>query len=185
MNLSDGEKLILWMLSEIYDRMGIEDGVNAAFVREAIGSGNTWALKWELPGVFVDASDPEVPVEASRIMNMWQDIELAYEELAPDDRAELKRRAGPFGCDPKFPGFDGNHEGDYLSAARIMIEHMDRFRSFAGRGLNSHSTVIPGYRRMLEAYGRVRDKLAKRTMGVDELVSVLQAQAHPSHMGAD
>ena len=52
MNLSDGEKLILAMLSEIHEALEIKNGVDPKFVQSAIYSGNFWGLKWQYSGIF-------------------------------------------------------------------------------------------------------------------------------------
>jgi hypothetical protein len=46
MKLSDGEKLILIMLSDVYEKLEIEGEINPKFVKSAIGSGHPWGLKW-------------------------------------------------------------------------------------------------------------------------------------------
>ena len=42
MQLSNAEKLMLVMLSEIHEKLGIEEGVDSHFVKEAIYTDNTW-----------------------------------------------------------------------------------------------------------------------------------------------
>jgi len=45
MKLTDGEKLILYMLSEIYEHLGIEGKtkIDSQFVKSAIHDGHAWA----------------------------------------------------------------------------------------------------------------------------------------------
>ena len=72
MQLSDGEKLILFMLSEIHAHLKIKNGVDADFVQAAISHGNLWALKERYTGIF---DVPEVPddvvKEVEDILWMW------------------------------------------------------------------------------------------------------------------
>ena len=52
--MTHAEKLILIMLSEIYEHLGIggADHINARFVRSAIDSNQTWALSRKYPFIF-------------------------------------------------------------------------------------------------------------------------------------
>ncbi len=45
MQLSDSEKLILIMLSEIHKHLGIKNGIEPEFVESAIYNEQTWGLK--------------------------------------------------------------------------------------------------------------------------------------------
>ena len=45
MKLTDPEKLILIMLTEIHEKLKIENGIDSKFVQEAIYSDNTWTMK--------------------------------------------------------------------------------------------------------------------------------------------
>ena len=46
MELRDSEKLILMMLSEIHEHLKIKDGIDPVLVKEAIRTGNTWAINF-------------------------------------------------------------------------------------------------------------------------------------------
>ena len=47
MKLSNGERLILIMVSEIYEKLDIKGEINPALVRDAIYGDKLWALGWE------------------------------------------------------------------------------------------------------------------------------------------
>ena len=47
MKLTNPEKLILIMLSEIYKKLDIQDGIDPKFVESAIYSDNTWGFEWK------------------------------------------------------------------------------------------------------------------------------------------
>ena len=51
MELSFGEKLILIMLSEIHEKLKIEDGIEPRFVQHAIFTEAAWSLTWKYPGL--------------------------------------------------------------------------------------------------------------------------------------
>src|SRR6266851_1054341 len=118
MKLSDGEKLILVMLSELCQKLKAWDEKDAKLVQDAIHSGNLWALEWEFSGIFGPSEPSDDALrEATDIMTMWAVLERDYESLAPAEKARVEKEAEPFGADVKFDGFDGNGESEYLSIA--------------------------------------------------------------------
>ena len=54
------EKLIIAMLCDVIEALGIKDSIDPAFVRAAVLDGDNWALKWQYPGML----DAEVVKEA-------------------------------------------------------------------------------------------------------------------------
>jgi hypothetical protein len=52
MKFSDGEKLIIVMLAEIYKAMGIKGNIDPDLVQSAISAGNLWGLRMQYPGLF-------------------------------------------------------------------------------------------------------------------------------------
>jgi uncharacterized protein YfbU (UPF0304 family) len=181
MNLTDPEKLILIMLTEIYEHLKIKDGVDPKFVQSAIYSGNTWGLMWKYPGIFDGGSseDPPLVGDVVDILEMWSLIEFHHGQLSAEDKALVKTEATPFG-DAKFRGFDGNNDGSCIGIARFLIEHLDRFSEFKGRDLNSHYIdSTNGYNRMLAIFQPLRHSLVDNHLTVTQLISLLQAQRYP------
>jgi len=80
------------------------------------------------------------------------------------------------GKDPKFYGFDGNNEGEYMSIARFLVEKMGRFESFKGRNFNSHVPLVDRYRVMIAAFEPIRVGLVGRKLGVGEMINLLKLQ---------
>lgn len=181
MKLTNSEKLILIMLSEVYEKLGIDDksGIDPKFVQSAIYSGNTWGFEWKYSGVF-DSSEPSPP-EVNEVVNyldMWSFIEEAFEDLGEDGKTELEDKAAPFGKNVLFPGFDGNNEPEYLGITRFLTEDLDRFTRFKGRELNSHTPSVATYRRMYQIFEPIRRTLLDRRLSVDELTVILRAKRH-------
>jgi translation elongation factor TU len=113
MKLSDGEKLIILMLSELYEKLGVEGEIEPDFIKSAIFGNQLWGLKWKYSGIpFEESEDPEVVKEVVDILDMWSFIEYAYSRLTEAEKKQLEIDAAPFGKEPKFRGFDGNHEGE-------------------------------------------------------------------------
>lgn len=54
------------------------------------------------------------------VLDMWDRIEAGYAQLSKNARAALEDAAAPFGKNPKFPGFDGNNEGELLGIASFL-----------------------------------------------------------------
>lgn len=177
MKLTNPEKLILLMLSDIYDKLGLES-VDTSLLRSAIYTENTWALDWEMPGVVGSEPDP-TPEMVSKVLNyleMWSFIEEAVSSFSPDETAELERNAAPFGKHVRFPGFDGNNETKELGIARILIEDMGRFTRFKGRDLNSHAPLQDAYDRMRRVFINMRNQSTQRIhLSVDQVAAVLNA----------
>ena len=178
MQLSDGEKLILTMLCEVYQHTGIKGEIDPQFVRETISGGHFWGLKWQYPGIFHDHEDSESTVsEVCDILDMWSFIENGYAELSSEDKLRLEKEELPF----KFPGFDGNNEGEHCEITRFLIDDLDRFQSFKGRDLNSHHPSIDGYRQMYSVFNPMRATLADSSLGASAIIEILKARIHPEN----
>lgn len=180
MKITDTDKLMLVMLSEIMEHLEIKGGVDPKFVQSAINSGNLWGLKWQYPGIFDMEETPESVVrEVGNYLDMWSFLEEGYESLSDTDREKVATEAEPFGTDVQFRGFDGNNETTHMGAARFLIDDLDRFSRFADRDLNSHAPSIDGYQRMYLVFEPIRRTLTGRQLGADEIIQILQARRYP------
>jgi uncharacterized protein len=75
----------------------------------------------------------------------------------------------------RFRGFDGNYETDYYSFARFIIEDEDKFAESSpdnGSDLNSHSPMLPKYRRMVEQW-KLSEK--QHSLTKEEIIRILDA----------
>lgn len=117
------------------------------------------------------------------VLDMWNFIERAYEELTDSDKKRIAEEAEPFGEHVTFLGFDGNNEASLLGIARFLINDLERFSRFEGRDLNSHSPTIDKYRRMLRVFSELRPQLAGRELDADELIQLLQVK-RPQSIGS-
>jgi uncharacterized protein YfbU (UPF0304 family) len=186
MKLTDPEKLILIMLSEVHEHLKIgKNGADASFVQKSILDGQTWALYWKFPGIFESGGEtPDHVKEVCDIFDMWSFIESSYERLSSADKARVKVEAEPFGAHVKFSGFDGNNEGEQMSVARFLVEDLDRYQEFKGRDFNSHIRSLPTYRRMLAVFHPIWETLSSRAapeLTVDEIIAVLKEKTHPEY----
>lgn len=182
MKITDGEKLILLMLSELYEEMEVSGEIDPKFIKEAIFSNNLWALPWKYSGIpFEDQEDPEVVQEVLDILDMWSFIESSYAKLDDEKKAFLEKEAAPFGKDPKFPGFDGNNESEYMGKASFIVNELERFEEFKGRSFNSHCPSIDGHRRMLSKFKEIKNNFDFGPMSEKNLADILKERIHPDN----
>ncbi len=179
MKLTDGEKLMLLMLCEIYEKLGVEGETDPKFIQRAIFTENTWGINWLYTGIPFESDDapPEVH-EVLNILEMWRSIEDTYSELSKDDRAIVEKEAGG---KPRFTGFDGNKEGSHGNIADFLINYLDRFEEFKGRTLNSHVPLLDAYRRMLGAFRPMKSDSTRGFLRMDQLIELLREQVHPDN----
>jgi uncharacterized protein YfbU (UPF0304 family) len=176
MKLSDGEKLIILMLADIYKAMKIKGEFDPAFIEATIHGGHLWGFNWEYTGIpFEPFENPREVKETTNVLDMWVFLEDAYDKLTDDDKARLEREAGPIGKSLRFHGFDGNNEAHYHIATYMVDDMYHRFQHFKGRDLNSHSPSIDRYLRMYRVFEPLRAKLHSRSLNADELISILNA----------
>jgi uncharacterized protein YfbU (UPF0304 family) len=179
--LSDGEKLIATMLCQLFKHLKVESEIDPAFLEEVIYGGHYWALDWEHPGLFGSYEDEDAVVsEVVDILDMWSFLERGFGALSRKDKGRVAAEAKPFGDHVVFAGFDGSNEGEHRRVARFIIDRLDRFTEFKGRGLDSHTHMLGAYRRMLSVFEPLRINLTGRGLNALEIVRILQAEAHPS-----
>lgn len=182
LKFSDGEKLIMRMLCEVYKHLKIKGEIDPAFVEAAIHGGHHWGLKWEYSGIFHGHEDNErVVSEVVEVLDMWSFIESGYGKLSKEDKDRVEKEANPFGTHVVFRGFDGNNESEHLGVARFLIEDLKRFSGFKDRDLNSHMPVIEGYRQMLRVFEPIRRNLTGGGLNASQITDILKARIHPEH----
>lgn len=177
--LSDGEKLIALMLTDVIEKLGIKSDTDTQLVKNVIYGGHYWALGWEMPGIFHGHIDKRSRVNfVVNVLDMWDRLEEGFEKLSDQDKARLENAAGLFGKDVRFPGFDGNNETEYMSIARFVIDDLRRFSRFQSRknDLNSHHPTLDAYAAMHQVFEPMRRTLEfGKAMTVDQLAQVINA----------
>jgi len=179
MKLSDGEKLILVMLSEVYKHLGIKGEINPDLVLTSIFRDKAWGLKWEYGGLFnsKEESTPEVE-ETCDILNMYRVLTPSYEKLSDEDKKRVDKEAYPFNDNVKFQGFDGNND-PHFGIASYLVTDLKRFTEVQP-DLNSHSiATIDQYRRMLRAYKPMLDPYPHKGLTADQIIKILTAGVPP------
>lgn len=156
MIVTAAEKLILLMLSDLHDKLGL-DGIDTKFLRSAINSDNTWAINWEMPELTSDLSDtPSTAVDVVDYLHMWGLLEDSWSSLSEESRVRISNLS-PFGRNLKFPGFHGDAESEQYSIARLFVDDMGRFERFKGRDLNSHVPMCEQYKKMFIKFDAITE----------------------------
>lgn len=179
MQFTNSEKLIITMLADIHEKLGI-NAEQAKLIQQAIYTDNTWALSWELKSIVGDSEDvtpPNVQFVVD-VCEMWSIIEDAYEKFDESQKALLETMADPFGKHVNFTGFDGNNEFELLGIASFLVNDMGRFNRFKGRDLNSHHQSVSSYKRMLGEFFKIRPTISNRRLSVEEMAAVLNAKGN-------
>lgn len=185
MKLSDGEKIIILMLTELYEKLQVNGEMEPDFLRSAIFNDKLWGIKWKYSGIpFSESEDPEVVKEVLDILDMWSSIERSYAELNATEKEQLKNKLGTLGEAPRFRGFDGNNEGEHIGTALFLVNELDRFSEFKGRDFNCHHPSIDMHQRMLSAFEPIRRNFTFSHLSAGQLLTVLGEQVHPSNREA-
>jgi uncharacterized protein YfbU (UPF0304 family) len=187
MNMSNAEKLIVWLLTEILKNQNVGKGTNAQsednlrtvdLIQGAICGGHLWVLEMEMPGIFHGGEPDDTEEQArevSAILGMWRSIEEGFLRLTEDAKKRIMEEISLTSA-PKFTGFDGNDrvEAYYCSIARFLVEKMGRYEYFKDRDFNSHCTMLNRYRKMLPDYQGERDRSGSQGLGAEAILRLLK-----------
>ncbi|UVC12258.1 YfbU family protein (plasmid) [Rhizobium sp. TH2] len=183
---SQPEKLMTWMLAQIMRNQINErkekrnnefDLKDIDLIEQAIYGGHFWALDWEMTGVLHNHIDDRRRVSlVVDVMDMWTFIERAYEGYTQAEKDQIVADVGSWAKNPQFHGFDGNNEGEYCGIASFLVDKLNRFESFKGRSMNSHSPTVVRYGRMATVFEQIRPNLVGRELTVGEMTKLLKRE---------
>lgn len=184
--ISDGEKMILMMLSDRYKHQKVDSDIDPKFVSKAISSGHYWGLNWAY-GLHGEVDDLGVVDEVVDVLEMWWLIESGYAKLSQKDKQRVELEAEPFGANVKFGGFDGNNESQHLAIAKFLINDLERFVDFKDRYLNSHFPSLGAHRRMLAVFKPMWANILSGAatsfsgggLSASQIIELLNAKTHP------
>ena len=169
MKLSQGEKLILLMLCDIYERANIQNSIDVNPIRQAISTGNTWAI----PDIPDGIENESVKDKVFAILEMWRALESSYKSLDDAQKMNVNQQIAPFKVE--FAGFDGNAECVYMNVANFIIQDLNRYNEFRKRDLNSHCRTIDTYTRMLNVYETVKVESSNfHQLTEEDIISIMR-----------
>ena len=173
MNFTDEQRLIVTMLGEIGQHLGIKNGLDYGLIAKSAAWHDDWAITWAHDAIFPGSATPAHVRHVVDVLDMWDFIENAYARLQPADQAKVQ--AAWYGQAPELSGFDGNNESEYYHAAKVLIDDLNRFQHFSGRDLNSHAPSIDRHQRQLEVFLPIRQNIHMGAMTADQIIAVLKA----------
>jgi uncharacterized protein YfbU (UPF0304 family) len=177
LNPSNVEKLMLYLMCDIHEKIVASDELNPKLISRALLYGHTWGIEMEYGNLFPTVGDNRtIKAEVIDFLDMFNFVEVAVERLSGEDRQQLESGIGSHDL-ARFSGFDGNHEIEHASVLAFLVEDLNRFSRFKDRAhLNSHSERLGRYRQMLAAFEPIRPRLAGRELNVAELIEIVQAR---------
>ncbi len=170
MQMTDGERLIVVMLAEVMEAMGLNGEIDPSMVKRLAINRDDWAIKTQYHGFLHDEGGPtEAEVaETHDILAMWSFIEYSIGELVGE---EAKEAAGF--RHTRFSGFDGNNDPHH-GIAHTLINDLGRWTEFKDHPLNSHSMAsIARYRAMLPKFETAMQTYGSNALPIDGLRKLL------------
>lgn len=168
MNLNDSERLIVFMLAEIMEAMKLDDEIDPTLIKSLAASSDDWAIKHKYSGLFPSESrSDDVVRETIDLLWMWGIVEHGITNLQGTEATQAKKWHST-----SFTGFDGNNDEHY-GVAVTLIEKLDEFGDFKGRGLNSHTqSTLPRYRQMYAKFDQDVSAGNASPLGFDALKDI-------------
>lgn len=145
MELTQRDRLLLANQYRILEKLYPGEADHFANARKAVEQG--YVLEYK---TLVEHLWKEMPEEQCRevhdILNMFRGLNAAYRGLSD--------KAGIDEAKLTFSGFDGNDkvEVGYLTYVHYLIDDLKKWSELRREDLNSHVTLLPMYRAMLEEY---------------------------------
>ena len=175
MELTDGERLIVVMLSDLMESMEVNREIDPALVKRLAINQDDWAIRMVYSGIFDSEAPNDAEVrETIDILAMWSFIEFSVNDLDETEQNEIKALRW------QFSGFDGNHDRHH-GIAHTLIHDLNRFSEFKDRGLNSHSqATLPRYRSILREYNGAMQGRGGEPLTAEQLREMLT----PAHVTA-
>jgi uncharacterized protein YfbU (UPF0304 family) len=179
MNLSEGERLIIVMLCDIYKSLNLKGAIDPEFVRSSILSGQFNQLKRLLESGGNEERNNGAAEEVGRILEMWSSIERGYKRLTCEEKDQVEAEAGPLGRGVRFSGFDIDSETEHHQAAYFLIEETDSFERFRGRKIHADMPTLDGYRRMLRLFDLMQPATRDGKLGLRQIIELANAEKYP------
>jgi uncharacterized protein YfbU (UPF0304 family) len=170
------EKLILHMLCDIHKKLEITDSFDPDLIASAISSDDCWVLDWAYNIKDVGDTNPPHVILTGNALDMYSFLSDSFNALDAQGKATVAAAVPGTEAGVEFPGFDGNNEYRYRTAARFIVDDLDRYHSMKGvADRNSHTPMAENYARQYRVFETVRPTLVQRRMTAEEIITVLRA----------
>lgn len=175
MIVSDAEKLILLMLSDLHEFHEI-DRVNTKLLRSALSTNNSWALNWEIPDLGLNLDDtPTEAVDVVNFMYMWGVLEDTWHNFQESIKEKIMGEV-QIGKTVKFPGFHSIDEYELYTIAKLFVDDMGKFQRYKGRDFNSHAPMKNLYEKMYSVFEKyVKSDDLSPTLSPEVFLEVFKA----------
>lgn len=166
MKFTRTERLILSNQYRILEALYPDEARDFAAAGEALTRGYELHYVWIAEHVYEDVMTEEECREVLDILQMYDYLKIAYDDLA--DKSGIDERRLRFG------GFDGNSEGKQVGYARYFCTHDGpRYQNLdKGDDFNSHCPSLDRHRRMLAEWMRSADRL---NLAKDDILRITTA----------
>jgi uncharacterized protein YfbU (UPF0304 family) len=154
-------------------RLEVGDSVDTKLIREAIHTGNTWAIADTHTGILASPDKTEFVEEVGHVLQMWERLELDFEELTTQEKERVLQKVR---TPVRFSGFDGNNEHEHVSVANFYIKQMERFVHFKDRDMDAHMMTLGRHRQMLGIWESILLEGLGRRMTADEITRVMNGK---------
>jgi uncharacterized protein YfbU (UPF0304 family) len=150
MELNIKERLSLSFQLKILEKLYPEEQEYYANHRKAIEDGYELHYSWITENLSEGLTSEQCTFVLD-VLEMYAALHFSFRQLKESTKLSDKS--------VKFPGFDGNNETMYMAYTKYFIEDLDRFneiRETTNGYYNSHSRMIPKYKKMLELWKAIK-----------------------------
>lgn len=163
MELSKPERWILSNQYRILEKLYPKEAKNYSEERKAIERG--YSLHYDSITQYIEEGlNKNQCDEVMDILDMYRILKSSVKKLKIRD------------IKIKFPGFDGNNEGEQLGYVRYLIEDLNRFieikKISESPNLNSHHQTLELYRRMLDEWDKCKNKYDPTKEEIERILEV-------------
>lgn len=142
MELTDAERLILSNQYRILAKLEGDDE-HYSLMADTFHEGYKWLYDQYLDNLGPNLDDDKATFVVD-ILDLYSSMRSSYRDL--------EDKSGIDADDLKFPGFDGNNEGDLMGFADMLVKHRRFVETLRKHGNNSHMPTVDIYRRMLACW---------------------------------
>ena len=171
MKLDIKERLALSYQLKILERLYPEDKEYYANHRKAIEDGYELHYEWITEHLSEGLTSEQCSF-VLEVLEMYAALYYSFIKLLNPTRLNEKSVV--------FPGFDGNNEIMFMAYTKYFIEDLDRFneiRETTNGYYNSHSKMIPKYKKMLVKYREYKQPYTYE-LTEDQVIELVNIQGY-------